>query len=138
VGERAVPCETVAAFLGQRASGDVMRSSCPWPTRGVAMQECLPDFVTAGLRETLPLMMRKLPALASGILVGVETRTSSPVRIERGETMESTTLAGLYPVGEGSGHAGGIVSSAIDGARAADAYVERLGGGLLREFGEEI
>jgi uncharacterized FAD-dependent dehydrogenase len=59
-------------------------------------------------------------------LVGVETRTSSPVRIVRGENLQSPSLPGLFPVGEGAGYAGGIVSAAIDGLRSADAVLSFL------------
>lgn len=84
---------------------------------------CLPDFVLDSLRGALPLLNRKVRGFAApdSVLTGVETRSSSPVRIVRdGETLQSA-LAGLYPCGEGAGYAGGIVSAAVDGIRAAEA-----------------
>jgi len=84
---------------------------------------CLPDFVLDSLRGALPLLNRKVRGFAApdSVLTGVETRSSSPVRIVRdGETLQSA-LSGLYPCGEGAGYAGGIVSAAVDGIRAAEA-----------------
>ncbi|MGE5379680.1 MAG: hypothetical protein ACM3NT_01285, partial [Methylocystaceae bacterium] len=68
---------------------------------------------------------RKLPGFAgdNAVLTGVETRTSSPVRIERGDSYQSVSLAGLYPAGEGAGYAGGIVSAAVDGFRVAETLI---------------
>ena len=83
---------------------------------------CLPGAVADTLRGALPLMDRKLRGFAApdGVLTGVETRSSSPVRILRDETFQSA-LRGLYPCGEGAGYAGGIVSAAVDGIRVAEA-----------------
>jgi uncharacterized FAD-dependent dehydrogenase len=90
----------------------------------------LPPGMTARLRAALRTFDRTLSGFAGpdGQLIGVETRTSSPVRIARDpETTESEQVSGLYPCGEGAGHAGGIVSAALDGRRAASAIVARLG-----------
>ena len=86
------------------------------------LDRCLPGAVADTLRGALPLMDRKLRGFAApdGVLTGVETRSSSPVRILRDETFQST-LRGLYPCGEGAGYAGGIVSAAVDGIRVAEA-----------------
>jgi uncharacterized FAD-dependent dehydrogenase len=72
---------------------------------------------------------RKMPGFNSqdAVLIGIETRTSSPLRIVRGEDLQSVTLQGLYPCGEGSGYAGGIVSSALDGIKAAEMILNKLG-----------
>ena len=77
------------------------------------------------LRQALPMMDRKLHGFAAldGVLTGVETRSSSPVRILRGEDLQST-VRGLYPCGEGAGYAGGIVSAAVDGIRVAEAVAK--------------
>ena len=86
--------------------------------------------MTARLRAALGTFERTLPGFAGsdGQLIGVETRTSSPVRIARdAETTESEQVAGLHPCGEGAGYAGGIVSAALDGRRTAAAIVARLG-----------
>ena len=87
------------------------------------MSRCLPGYVADALREALPLFVRKVKGFASpdAVLTGVETRSSSPVRILRGDDLQSTGLRGLYPCGEGAGYAGGIVSAAVDGVRAAEA-----------------
>ena len=81
---------------------------------------CLPDYAVGALREALPLLDRKLPGIANvdTVLTGVETRSSSPVRILRGEDRMSS-MSGIYPIGEGAGYAGGIMSAAIDGLRTA-------------------
>lgn len=87
-----------------------------------AMDDCLPGFVTDSLRQALPLFDRKLRGFADGgaLLTGVETRSSSPVRILRDAGGQSP-LRGLYPCGEGAGYAGGITSAAVDGIKAAEA-----------------
>lgn len=87
--------------------------------------DCLPDFVTEAIREALPAFERSIPGFsrADALLTGVETRTSSPVRIPRGENLESLNTLGLYPAGEGAGYAGGILSAAIDGIKVAEALV---------------
>ena len=83
----------------------------------------LPDDLSGALREGLTAFGRKLAAYRApdAVLTGLETRTSSPVRLKREETLESAQLAGLYPCGEGAGYAGGIVSAAVDGIRVAEA-----------------
>ena len=86
------------------------------------LRSCLPGDVAGALARALPLLDRKLHGFAcpDGVLTGVETRSSSPVRILRDEGLQSS-LRGLYPCGEGAGYAGGIVSAAVDGIRAAEA-----------------
>ncbi len=81
---------------------------------------CLPDYAVYALREALPLLDRKLPGIANvdTVLTGVETRSSSPVRIIRNEERISS-VSGIYPIGEGAGYAGGIMSAAIDGLKTA-------------------
>ena len=85
-----------------------------------------PSFITDNLRTALPVLDRKLPgfAAADSVLTGVETRTSSPVRIHRGEDYQSN-IKGLYPTGEGAGYAGGIMSAAVDGVRVAQYICEK-------------
>ena len=91
------------------------------------LDPCLPGYVTNTLRQALPLMDRKLHGFAApdAVLTGVETRSSSPVRILRDERLQSA-LSGLYPCGEGAGYAGGIVSAAVDGIRVAEAVAQSL------------
>lgn len=128
-GERAVPAQRVADFLGERGSRELPRSSCPWRPAAADLGRCLPAFAAAALRAALPRLTGQFPPLADGLLIGVETRTSSPVRLQRGADLEAPGWPGVYPVGEGAGYAGGIVSAAVDGARAADAYATTLDGG---------
>ncbi|MEE1199573.1 MAG: hypothetical protein U0L09_02870, partial [Christensenellales bacterium] len=89
---------------------------------------CLPGFVTESIGLALPLLDRKLRGFASrdAVLTGVETRSSSPVRILRDEGCQSG-LRGLYPCGEGAGYAGGILSAAVDGLRCAEALMADSG-----------
>jgi uncharacterized FAD-dependent dehydrogenase len=84
---------------------------------------CLPPFVIEALREALPVFGRQIPRYddPDAVLTGVETRTSSPVRITRGKDLQSLNTPGLYPAGEGAGYAGGILSAAVDGIKAAEA-----------------
>ncbi|MEG2199971.1 MAG: NAD(FAD)-utilizing dehydrogenase, partial [Anaerovorax sp.] len=81
----------------------------------------LPDFVVESLREAIPNLGRKLKGFdhPGAVLTGVETRSSSPVRILRDENLESN-IKGIYPAGEGAGYAGGIVSAAVDGLKIAE------------------
>ena len=92
------------------------------------LDEIFPAFVTASLREGLEGITRRLRAFLheDAVLVAAETRTSAPLRIVRDPvTLQSPSLSGLYPAGEGAGYAGGIVSAAIDGARVAQAILSR-------------
>ncbi|NQT26185.1 FAD-dependent monooxygenase [candidate division KSB1 bacterium] len=89
------------------------------------LQECLPEFVTESLKAGIYYLNRKLKGFAhpDTLLTGVETRSSAPYRIPRDEEFQSN-IRGIYPVGEGAGHAGGIVSSAVDGIKIAEAIIE--------------
>lgn len=123
-GDYRAPAQRVEDFLLDRPS-EGPGSIRPTYRPGVAwtrMEGCLPDYVTGTLRQAIPLLDRKLRGFAcpDGVLTGVETRSSSPVRILRDETFQSQ-LRGLYPCGEGAGYAGGIVSAAVDGIRVAEA-----------------
>ncbi len=122
------PAQTVGDFLAGRDSTTFGRIAPSFP-RGVRpcdLSACLPGPVTATLRAALPFLDRRMAGFArpDAILTGVETRTSSPVRIPRDDACESP-IAGLFPAGEGAGHAGGIVSAAVDGLRAAESIVSR-------------
>ena len=85
---------------------------------------------TEAIREALPEFEKRIKGFSrlDAILTGVETRTSSPVRILRGKTGHSISTPGLYPAGEGSGYAGGILSSAMDGMKTAEAIIESISG----------
>ncbi len=118
------PAQLVGDFLAKRASSG-QGSITPTYRPGVAWTDldgCLPGYVTETLRDAIPLLDRKLHGFAhpDAVLTGVETRSSSPVRILRDEHCQSA-LSGLYPCGEGAGYAGGIVSAAVDGIRVAEA-----------------
>ena len=92
------------------------------------LSECLPDFAITALREALPAFGREIPGYdhPDAVLTGVETRTSSPVRITRGDDFVSLNTAGLFPAGEGAGYAGGILSAAVDGIKVAEAVALSL------------
>jgi uncharacterized FAD-dependent dehydrogenase len=85
------------------------------------LAKCLPDFVMQGIREALPVFGRRISGFdgEAAQLFGPETRSSSPIRILRDETLQSS-IPGLYPCGEGAGYAGGILSAAVDGIKAAE------------------
>ena len=122
------PAQWVDDFLAGRPSEEggakgVQASFQPGVRLG-SLDTCLPDWVVETIRDALPAFERRIPGFCSGgaLLTGVETRTSSPVRIVRDVTsLESPNTPGLYPGGEGGGHAGGILSAAIDGIRVAEA-----------------
>ncbi len=86
-------------------------------------RESLPPYVLAAIREALPAFERQIPgfAMSDAVLTGVETRTSSPLRITRGKDFQSLNVRGLYPAGEGAGYAGGIMSAGVDGIEVAEA-----------------
>jgi len=118
------PAQRVEDFLQKQPSqgpGDILPTYRPGVT-WTDLEPCLPGAVTDTLRQALPLLDRKLRGFAhpDSVLTGVETRSSSPVRILRDEGLQSP-LRGLYPCGEGAGYAGGIVSAAVDGIRVAEA-----------------
>lgn len=98
---------------------------------GVRLSDTLPDFVYHGVREGLKAFSRQLHGYdrADAVLTSVESRTSAPIRILRGETMQSVSHPNLYPIGEGAGYAGGIVSAAVDGWKAAEAVMCRFAAG---------
>jgi uncharacterized FAD-dependent dehydrogenase len=127
-GEYKSPVQTARDFLGNRPTTTAPKSSYP---RGVVpcdLREVLPPVVVDALRNGLPQMDRRWHGrfLPDAVLAGPETRGSSPVRVDRDpESRESPGVRGLYPVGEGAGYAGGIVSAAVDGLRTAKAIASR-------------
>ncbi len=123
------PAQTVVDFLRGRPSaalGAVSPTYRPGVTPA-SVDACLPSYVADTLREALPLFDRKLHGFADGgaVLTGVETRSSSPVRLLRDDTLQSP-LKGLFPCGEGAGWAGGITSAAVDGIRVAESVASLL------------
>ena len=118
------PAQNMMAFVGQ--GNGAVTSSCRPGVVETELREVLPDFVYHGLRHALPHFNRKMRGFVTSeaVLIGVETRTSAPLRITRNEHGESVSHSGLFPAGEGAGYAGGIVSAALDGLRAADQVVQ--------------
>ena len=124
------PVQRARDFLAGRGAGGGAAVTSSYPRGVVAcdLREVLPPLVVEALREGLPQMDRRWNGhfLPDAVLAGPETRGSSPVRIDRdGESRESPGVPGLYPVGEGAGFAGGIVSAAVDGLRTARAIVAK-------------
>ena len=119
------PAQRVGDFLANRSShgsGGVIPSYQPGVCYG-NLAGCLPDFVLTAIREALPAFEHRIPGflMDDALLTGVETRTSSPVRLPRDEiTLECGNTPGLFPAGEGAGYAGGILSAAIDGIKVAE------------------
>ena len=131
-GNYNAPAQRVGDFLAGRPSTD-LGSVVPSYTPGVHptdLTRCLPDYVVAALRESLPAFGREIAGFAmdDALLTGVETRTSSPIRITRDEEFQSLNTRGLFPAGEGAGYAGGILSAAVDGIKVAEAVALSLCG----------
>lgn len=124
------PGQTIGDFLAGRPStslGSVTPSYKPGVTP-TDLSHCLPDFVVEAFREALPIFGRQLAQYdhPDAVMTGVETRTSSPIRITRDKDFQSLSVAGLYPAGEGAGYAGGILSAAIDGIKVAEAVAKAI------------
>ena len=119
------PAQLVGDFLARRPSrcAQGVQPSYQPGVRYGDLDSCLPPFVLEAIREALPIFARRIPgyAMEGALLTGVETRTSSPVRLPRDQTtLECTNTPGLFPAGEGAGYAGGILSAAIDGIKVAE------------------
>ncbi|HXO22170.1 MAG TPA: NAD(P)/FAD-dependent oxidoreductase [Thermoanaerobaculia bacterium] len=119
------PAQLVGDFLADRPStafGSVLPSYRPGVRLG-DLGSSLPEYAIAAIREALPAFDRKIAGFAmhDAVLTGVETRTSSPIRIPRKDDFQSLHTGGLYPAGEGAGYAGGILSAAVDGIKVAEA-----------------
>lgn len=129
-GNYDAPAQKMAEFVEGKFSGSVGTTSFLPGVRAARLSGVLPDFVADSLREGLRRINRKMPGFISPAahLIGVETRTSSPVRIRRGRDGQCENVWGLYPCGEGSGYAGGIISSALDGLKAAEGAVAAING----------
>ena len=133
-GGSGAPVQTLADFAAGRITksfGEIKPSFKPSPVPA-DLNECLPGFISDGIKHALADFGRKLKGFDSGsaVLTGVETRTSAPLRILRNELLQSVDICGLYPAGEGAGYAGGIVSAAVDGIKCAAA--------LMREFAKPV
>lgn len=125
-GNLVAPAQRMIDFVENKLSIDLPKNSYLPGTKSVMLDNILPDFVSSSLRVALPLFGKKMNGYYTNeaILVGVESRTSSPVRIPRDkETYQHPQVTGLYPCAEGAGYAGGIVSAAIDGINCANAIL---------------
>ncbi|MDD5181234.1 MAG: NAD(P)/FAD-dependent oxidoreductase, partial [Gallionellaceae bacterium] len=126
------PGQLVGDFLAGRPS-TALGSVAPSYAPGVHLTDlssALPDYAIAAIREALPAFEKQIKGFAmhDAVLTGVETRTSSPVRIRRREDFQSMNTLGLYPAGEGAGYAGGILSAAVDGIEVAEAVALSITG----------
>ncbi|MCW2391852.1 putative FAD-dependent dehydrogenase [Sphingobium sp. B1D7B] len=124
------PGQTVGDFLAGRASTE-LGSITPSYKPGVKMTDlssCLPDFVLESFHEAIPAFGRQIARYdhPDVVMTGVETRTSSPIRITRGKDYQSLNVARLFPAGEGAGYAGGILSAAMDGIKVAEAVAQSI------------
>ncbi|RML49626.1 hypothetical protein ALQ93_04459 [Pseudomonas syringae pv. pisi] len=124
------PAQLVGDFIAGRAStalGSVEPSYKPG-VKLVDLAEALPAFAIEAIREALPAFDKQIKgfSLHDAVLTGIETRTSAPLRITRGPTLQSLNTKGLYPAGEGAGYAGGILSAGVDGIRVAEALVRDM------------
>lgn len=124
------PAQRIEDYVAGRASlhlGSVIPSYKP----GVLMTDladALPSYATIALREALPAFGAQIKGfdLPDAVLTGIETRTSSPLRIDRDELLQNSTLRGLYPAGEGAGYAGGILSAGVDGLKVAEELAKSI------------
>ena len=124
------PGQLVGDFLAARASkefGDVVPSYKPGVSLG-DLAQVLPSYAIQAMREALPVFGRKIKGydMKDAVLTGVETRTSSPLKMTRGENLQSLNTQGLYPAGEGASYAGGILSAGVDGIKVAEALAQHI------------
>ncbi|MES2379340.1 MAG: FAD-binding protein [Bacteroidota bacterium] len=121
-GKLVAPAQRMVDFVNGKLSIDLPENSYLPGTKSVELKEVLPDWINDRLRKALPMFGKKMKGYYTNeaILVGVESRTSSPIKIPRDkETMQHPQIRGLFPCGEGAGYAGGIISAAIDGINCA-------------------
>ena len=129
-GTYEAPGQLVGDFMADKASttlGSVIPSYKPGVKLG-NLSSALPAYAIAAIREALPVFGKKIKGfdMADAVLTGVETRTSSPLKINRGEDFQSLNVAGIYPAGEGASYAGGILSAGVDGIRVAEAVARQM------------
>jgi len=123
-GSLVAPAQRMVDFVQGRVSTDLPKNSYLPGTKSIDLKEVLPNWIAASLQKALPVFGHKMKGYYTNeaILVGVESRTSSPVKVPRDkETLQHPQVAGLFPCGEGAGYAGGIISAAIDGINCAAA-----------------
>ncbi|WP_243382811.1 NAD(P)/FAD-dependent oxidoreductase [Geothrix alkalitolerans] len=134
------PAMSVQDFLKGRATGRLPRTSFKPFAVAADLRTCLPDFVRDQLAGALPTFDRKIHGFASSqaILLAIESRTSSPIQLLRGEDGQSVSHPGLYPCGEGAGFAGGITSAAVDGIRVAEWIAQSAGAPVFQPFEKQV
>ncbi|MGQ0711161.1 MAG: NAD(P)/FAD-dependent oxidoreductase [Rhodoferax sp.] len=124
------PAQRVGDFLAQRPStqGGAVQPSYRPGVHWCDLSAALPGYAIEALREAIPAFARKIKGfdLPDAVLTGVETRTSSPIKIPRGEDLQCSNVRGLYPAGEGASYAGGILSAGVDGIKVAEALALAL------------
>lgn len=123
------PALRLIDLIERRISSDLPASSYPLPLTAAPFEEFMPEDILGSIREGLDRLTQRLPLLRDpeAIVVGPEARSSSPIRMVRDpSSLESTSVAGLYPMGEGAGYAGGIMSAALDGMRCVETWLERV------------
>lgn len=121
------PAQNLLTFMKMKGNYTSRSSYLPGVSEA-ALEQLLPDFLANTIKDGIAFFERKMRGFitAEATLVGIESRTSAPLRIVRGDDLQSTTIKGLYPCGEGAGYAGGIMSAALDGIRVADAIAAGL------------
>ena len=129
-GTYEAPGQLVGDFLAGRPSsefGSVLPSYKPG-VKLTHLHDALPAYAIEAMQEALPVFGRKIRGydMPDAVLTGVETRTSSPLRITRGDDFQSLNTRGLYPAGEGAGYAGGILSAGVDGIKVAEALARSM------------
>ena len=127
-GGKAVPVSTVCEYLKGKKSEPVCEPTVKPRAEFCDIEKIFPDFINASLKEGISELGRKLPGFDSDgtLLTAPESRSSSPVRIVRDESMNSVSVFGVYPSGEGAGYAGGIMSAAVDGMKSAESLIDSL------------
>ena len=126
-GNFTAPAQTVGSFLKNLPQNKHIKSTYKPAIKLTDISKCLPDFVTESLKEALPILNQKLKNFAKNenILIAIESRSSCPITILRDENFESN-ISGIYPIGEGAGYAGGIITSALDGVKVAESIYNNL------------
>ncbi|HID03298.1 MAG TPA: dehydrogenase, partial [Desulfobacterales bacterium] len=124
-GNWSVPAQNLMDFLGEQGSSGINENSYKMGAVSADMRDLFPEFVITELLVAFQKWRTEVPLFVShhAILLGAETRTTSPVRISRNEQFESINIKNLYPIGEGAGYTGGITSSAADAIKAVDAQL---------------
>jgi len=123
------PVQLLGDFMEDRVSTKLGRVK-PSYTGGYIFEDlrkCLPSYVIEALKEAIPVFDKRINGYGDkdAVLTGIETRTSAPVRIQRNDDLESVSIKGIYPAGEGAGYAGGIISAAVDGIKVAEKIIEK-------------